>query len=280
MKVSMFTGIFKGRPLEEAAKEAAKIGYDGLELQARSHIPPETTREGIARIKDTVTAHGLEVPVIYSNLSGGYARGKTEESRKKADLIERYAEWASEIGASMICHSPGGPAPDQAEEGDYERAAEWISRVAETLTRYRIKLIMEIHHGGLVETVDSSLRLMSHIPLENVGLILDPGNMAIAGDDYGEEAVQRLGNRLFHVHSKDVQFFDSKPAGRPTGEYKGRIFAVELMGQGSVDHRPAYQALIRNGYAGYVSLEAQPAGEDSYRIALHEYTMFKKSTQL
>jgi sugar phosphate isomerase/epimerase len=276
----MFTGIFKGRPLEEAAKAAAEIGYDGLELQARSHIPPESTREDISRIKDVVRSHGLEVPVIYSNLSGGYARGTAEESRKKADLIERYAEWASEIGASMICHSPGGPAPDQAEAADYERAADWISRVAEALSRYRVRLIMEIHHGGLVETVDSSLRLMSLIPKDNVGLILDPGNMAIAGDDYGANAVKRLGHHLFHVHSKDVLFFDSKPADQPTGQYKGRIFAVGLMGHGSVDHRPAYEALIKNGYTGYVSLEAQPAGEDPQRIALHEYTMFKQSAQL
>jgi sugar phosphate isomerase/epimerase len=136
---------------------------------------------------------------------------------------------------------------------------------------------MEIHHNGLVETIDSTLKLLSAINRPNAGAILDPGNMAIADEEYGAGAVAKLGGSLMHVHAKDVRFYTEPPANRKAGQYGDKLFTVDLMGTGHVDHKTAYRALLEVGYDGYISLEAQVAGVNPEEIARHEYAELRKA---
>jgi sugar phosphate isomerase/epimerase len=162
-------------------------------------------------------------------------------------------------------------------EADLAKAAHWMAVLADYMQEAGLKLAMEIHHGGLLETIDSSLALVGKIDRANVGLILDPGNMAIAGEPYGAEAVARIGSRLMHVHTKDVRFYPDRKEGFPF--YKQRCFSVELMGNGHVDHRPAYRALLEANYDGYVTLEAQPRGTAPAETAAHEIRCFRAAIQ-
>jgi sugar phosphate isomerase/epimerase len=102
--------------------------------------------------------------------------------------------------------------------------------------------------------------------------------MAIGGEDYGEAAVERLGDTLFHVHSKDVSFYDSEPANRQVGKYNRRFLEVVLMGNGQVDHRPAYKALSARGYDGYFTMEslAQNSGLSAEEVARHDFLAFRE----
>lgn len=274
MKTAMFTGIFRNEPLEKAAEWAAKLGYDGVELRANSHLPPGSTKGDVLEVKRVLDQNGLKAPVIYSNIRGDYARAEKSDILTNMDLLKRYAEWANLLGVEMICHSPGGPSPGMATEEHVDRAAEWMAQVAELLAAEQLRLVMEIHHGGLVETIASSMKLLGRMGQGNVGLVFDPGNMAIAGEEYGPEAVRQLGRSIFHVHTKDVKFYAEKPVDRKTGFSHGKHFAVVLMGQGDVDHRPAYEALRENGYNGFVSFECQTEGVLPEDIARHEYNAF------
>lgn len=269
MKLALFTGVLRDATFEHAARTAASIGYDALELRALSHLKPDFTAGQVKEVKRIADHYGLSIPVIYSNINGQYAKATEREAAQKLELLERYADWAALLGAGMICHGPGGPSPNESEPEHFERAAHWLDRAAAILAERGVRLVVEIHNRTLVETVDSTLRLLAAIGRSDVGAVLDPGNMAIAGDDYGERAVARLGDRLFHVHAKDVLFADSP--GPDTKGSPGRPYRVELMGRGHVDHKPAYRALAAAGYAGYVSLEAQVAGVEPEHIARHEY---------
>ncbi|CAG7615272.1 sugar phosphate isomerase/epimerase family protein [Paenibacillus allorhizosphaerae] len=271
MKTALFTGVLRDAAFGDVVRLAAEIGYDGLEIRALSHLKPDSTVEEVKEMRRIADHYGLAIPVIYSNISGQYAKATEAEAMQKLELLKRYTEWAAELGATMVCHGPGGPAPGKATGEDFDRAAYWLRQAADILWQGDIRLIMEIHHNGLVETIDSTLKLLNAIDLSHVGAILDPGNMAIAGEEYGAGAVARLGTHLLHVHAKDVRFYEEPPVTRKAGTYGDKIFTVELMGTGHVDHQPAYRALLASGYEGYVSLEAQVADVRPEDIARHEF---------
>lgn len=277
MNIALFTGVLRDAPFEHVAKTAAEIGYDALELRALSHLKPDSSIERVKEVRRIADHYGLAIPVIYSNINGQYANSTEQEAEGKLELLKRYADWAAIVGARMVCHGPGGPSPHEAAQEHFDKASYWLDRAAAILSDSGVKLVLEIHHKSLVETVDSTLRLLDTIGRPDVGAILDPGNMAIAGEDYGEEAVRRLGDRLFHVHAKDVWFY-TDPQDEAKG-YAGRQYRVELMGKGHVDHAPAYLALLQSGYEGYVSLEAQVAGVEPERIARHEYEQARRTLQ-
>jgi sugar phosphate isomerase/epimerase len=277
MKVALFTGIFRDEPFETAARAASLIGYNGVELRAQSHLLPDSTSEQVKEVKRIADRYGLAIPVVYTGVPGGYAKLSHSESMKRLDIVKKYAEWAAELGAEMVCHGPGGPAPGAAVEEDYDRTAEYLAAAAENMEQYKLKLVMEIHHGNLAETIDSVIKLLQRMKRTNAGAILDPGNMAIADEEYGQQGVQRLGHYLFHVHAKDVRFLQEALPDRRTPQYGRHMFVVDLMGNGHVDHSPAYGELTRSGYKGYVSLEAQVAGVSPEDTAKHEFTMFNRA---
>jgi sugar phosphate isomerase/epimerase len=276
LKQLMFTGIygFRTDSFERAVKAAAEIGYDGLEIRALSHLAADSTKAQAREMRQMLDAYGITAPCIF--LGSANYRESEEAGYKQLDEIKRYTEFAEELGASMIAHKPASPSPRKATEQDYESAAIWMSRVADLLAEHKVKLILETHTGNLLETVDSCLKLWRLINRSNVGFALDIGNFAIAGEDYGEEAVERLGETIWHVHCKDISFFQEKPVYRHTGAYNGTIFAVDLMGKGQVDHKPAYRALLASGYNGYFTMETLAQGVDLIpeEVARHDYEAF------
>jgi sugar phosphate isomerase/epimerase len=279
MKVALFTGVFRNEPFELTARLAAELGYDGLELRALSHLKPDYSLDQVKEVKRIADFYGLPIPVIYSNVTGNYEKVSDREAEEKLDLLKKYTEWANVLESGMVFHVPGGPAPDQASEADYDRAAYWLARAADIMAQGNARLVMEMHHRGLVETVDSTLKLIGKVGRDNVGAILDPGNMANAGEEYGANAVARLGKHIFHVHAKDIRYYQSKQENPKAKEYHGRYHSVVLMGEGDVDHTPAYQALLAAGYDGYVSLEAQVDGVTPEHIAAHEVRAYREAIE-
>lgn len=277
MKVSYFTSLFKDYSIEDVAKLASQIGYDGLELQAPSHIPIDSSRKRVEEVKNIMSHYGLDVPAIFTKSGASYATAAEADSQIKLEEIKRFVEIANLLGVKMLVHSPGGPSPEQMTEEDYERAALWMSKAGEVCSQSGITIGMEIHHGHMTETLDGIDRLMNKMTQDNVGIVMDIGNLAIIGEEYGENAVHRIGKHLVHVHSNDVIFFDRKPTDRHSGQYRDRIFALELMGNGHVDPKPVYKALLQQGYAGYISLEARVKGVSPEDIAAHEYAAYQQS---
>lgn len=276
VKIALFTGVFRNDPLKTVAEAAASTGYDGLELRALSHLPPDSSAEQVREVGRIVRDYGLDIAAIYTGIDGAYANASDSDARDTLDRIKRYGEWAAQLGAGIVCYAPGGPVPEAAKEEDIRRAAFRLAQAADELARTNVRLAMEIHFGGLLETIDSSLQLIDCIQHPNAGLILDPGNMAIVGEEYGAAAVGRLGRHIFHVHAKDIRLHAQMPQDRAGGVYKQTAYTVELMGNGHVDHGPALQALLGCGYSEYISLEAQVAGVVPRDIAAHEYAAVTK----
>jgi L-ribulose-5-phosphate 3-epimerase len=258
MKFAAFSGVFIEYSIQEAMRLTKRLGMDGIEIAAREpHISPSTSKPRVQEVKSLAASLGLEIPVL-AGYMGGFSTNSDKESMQAFDEFQRLLHIAGELGSSMVRVSPGGPNAFIAHSYHYAKAAHWLNKCAIEAKACKIDIVLEIHNQSLIETVDSSLRLLSLIEHDNVGMIHDAGNMYITETDYGRDSIINLGKHLFHVHVKDE--LRVAEVGTPgtfvnlthRGEEK---FLQSRLGEGEADHQPMFDALRETGYDGWVTLE-------------------------
>jgi L-ribulose-5-phosphate 3-epimerase len=258
MKFAAFSGIFIEHSIQETMSLVSQLGMDGIEIACREpHLSAATTVQRVKEMKTISDNLGLGVPVL-AGYVGNFSTASDRECVDAFEEFRRLLEWASILGAEMVRVMPGGPHAFLAKEYHYVKAADWLQRCALEAQAYDKKVLLEIHNGSLVETVQSGLKLVDMIDCDNVGLIHDAGNMFITDTDYGENSVLQLAKRLFHVHVKDERRVES--TGQPgtftnLTRHGEENFLQCLLGQGEVDHLPVFRALKKVGYDGWVTLE-------------------------
>lgn len=278
MKTCMFTGMFRRERFETAIENAAKIGYDAVEIRyAPDHFPPELTDSEIRARGAHIRALGLEVAEIYG-FAGGFSMKSDEECEKQLPLFARLLEVADMLGTDLVKIECGGPNAFLAKPWHFEKSAYYIARLARMAKDASMCIALEIHNGSLIEDVSHALAFLDQIGADNVGFIHDAGNMYITGEDYGEASVRWLGRHLFHVHVKDVlrvqdaSLSDTFANRTKNGE---ELFRLTPLGEGGADHAPLIRALKRAGYTGYLSTEAN-LSMDAMEMTLHEYKALRR----
>jgi L-ribulose-5-phosphate 3-epimerase len=278
MKFAAFSGVFMEYSIQEAMQLTKRLGMDGIEIAVREHhLSPTISQPRIKEIKALSERLNLEIPVL-SAYTGGFSTSSDTESKQTFDEFRRLLDIADQLGASMVRVSPGGPNAFMAHDYHYAKAAYWLNRCAEEAKAHEVDIVMEIHNQSLIETVDSSLRLLGLIAYDNIGMIHDAGNMYITDTDYGRDSVLKLGKHLFHVHIKDELRISE--VGAPgtfinvthRGEEK---FLQCRLGEGEADHKPLFEALLETGYAGWVTLECH-APFPAYERLEHDFQFVKK----
>ncbi|WP_435320862.1 sugar phosphate isomerase/epimerase family protein [Haloarchaeobius sp. TZWSO28] len=282
MKTALFTKVLGERSLTEVVDIAAEMGYDGVEPMGREpHLPPETPLDQVEHLRARLDEHGLDVP-CFATYTGGYVDTTDEEREAALADLRHCLEIATTLDCGLVRHSVEGPPVRHAVESDFETAAAWFRRAADLADEYDIRLAVEIHAHKLTETTESTLKLLEMVDRDNVGAIHDAGNMFIVDAPYGPETVERLGDRLFHVHVKDERRVDddSLPG---TFELETRhgleLFQPRRLGDGDVDHRPLIAALADAGYDGSLTVECHVPTDDpdsDLDVARHELAVLRE----
>lgn len=144
-----------------------------------------------------------------------------------------------------------------------ERCFERIAKALDTLARQAagagVTIGLENEHACNVATAADTARLLAAVPHPNLGIVWDPANALVAGEQPFPDGYALLPKqRIVHVHAKDCHMEGIKPVWGPLGTrhvaWKGQI-----------------RALIGDGYAGFLSLEthwrdAQGGALESSRI--------------
>ncbi|GFZ89101.1 hypothetical protein GCM10008018_39130 [Paenibacillus marchantiophytorum] len=278
MKFAAFSGVFIAHSIQEAMKLTQKLGMDGIEIAAREpHLSPTTSAPRIKGIKALAADLGLEIPVL-AGYMGGFSTASDQECEQAFDDFNRLLDMGGELGSSMIRVAPGGPNAFLAHDYHYAKAAHWLNKCAEAAQEYQIKLVLEIHNQSLVETVDSSLKLLHLIEHDHVGMIHDAGNMYITETDYGRDSIVNLGKHLFHVHVKDeIRVAEVGAPGTFLNlTHRGEEgFLQSRLGEGAADHQPMFDALKEVGYNGWITLECH-APYPAYERLAHDFQIVKK----
>jgi inosose dehydratase len=242
-------------PWRRVLDEIAASGIGALELGPVGYLPEDATL-----LREALRSRGLTAvgSFISEDLHDpGALREVIGMARRACRAIA-----AAEGSVLVIIDRPRGQRAAAAGRSGASRrleAASWytmlgaIERVAAIADDFGLRAAVHPHAGTYLEYEDEVDRLLEH---SDVGLCLDTGHLAYAGL-VAHEAIARYGNRLAHLHLKDI---DGTVLARVTRGNVGFSEAVAQgifcpLGRGIVDLGAALEALDAVGYQGFATIE-------------------------
>jgi len=199
-----------------------------------------------------------------------------------ANLLDPAAPWrygtsqiikairiAAAVGVKHIITSEGDP---KTEFGHNLTEDEAIFSIAEKLHEplrmaadYGVKILIE-PHGRYSDSIIHMERIMDKCNSEALGVNLDTGNLWLGGGN-PIEMIERFGNKIEHVHWKDLpaEFLAQR------GKIFGCGMSIIELGTGVIGIEEIYKKLQSIGYDGYTTLEI--AGKEA---VIGSYNFLKK----
>src|SRR6187200_3357257 len=172
--------------------------------------------------------------------------------------FEEIATFLTSLGASVA--TIGAVTPD----GDFDKRVElsdreWAEALAaldavhEAGRRHGLRCVLHPHVGTAVETPEDITRVLEG---SNVDFCLDIGHIFCGGGDPVAIA-QRLGDRIGHVHFKDVDTTIAQSMiTRKTSWAEGVDAGVfKPLGQGDIDFTAIFSVLKEIDYDGWIVIE-------------------------
>ncbi|WP_198931811.1 sugar phosphate isomerase/epimerase family protein [Labilibacter marinus] len=183
----------------------------------------------------------------------------TSPSRYGTAQIIKAVKLAAAIGVKHVVTSEGDA---KTPFGQSLTTSEAIFSIAEKLYEplkfaedYGVKILME-PHGHISDSVDLMGEVMTKCNSDALGINLDTGNLWLGG---GEplEMIEKLGDKIEHVHWKDLpeEMLEKR------GKEFGCGMSLIALGDGVIDIKAIYEALVKTGFDGYTTLEI--AGEEA-----------------
>jgi len=172
--------------------------------------------------------------------------------RGDAATMEAVLAAAASIGCKtvrgpMATYDPKKPYWEQFEEyRNYLRSCEPM------LKKYGVKFLIETHHGMMISSASSALRVLDGFDPEYFGLIYDPGNMVYEGYENYELGFEMMGKYLAHVHVKNAALVPSGEDEFGATQYTQAWMPLK---KGSANLLALIKALKKVGYDGWLSVE-------------------------
>jgi len=183
---------------------------------------------------------GFPVQVIDSDQYKRWRDARSLVRYHLNELLPASIEYANEIGAQkVICFgfdrggAPAGPAPDEVLEA--------LNSAAGKAALNELDLLIEVEAGFWADSGERTAELVRKIGQPALGINWDPGNSIETGELPYPAGYQAAREYIRHVHFKDVVRGES-------GNFRYEI-------NGEIDWVGQVNALERDGYQGYISVE-------------------------
>ena len=266
-RIAAITDEFSPQDLDAALSGMAAVGMTGAELRVvggKNMI--DLPDEEIDRIRDAVRSRGMEVVGLASPLLKCVLPDSPPlDSRVQHDvfgsphtfedqprLTRRAFEIAERLGAPIIRVFSYWRTTEP--ERTYARLSEALLALAHEAARRGVIIGLENEHACNVGTGEEASRMLARIDHPALKLVWDPANASILGETPFPSGYDTLKPaRIGHVHAKDCVVTDHKPEWGPVGE----------MG---IDWRGQVDALRRDGYTGWISLETHWTGPNGNKF--------------
>ncbi len=244
--------------LETCLNDAAAVGFQGVELGRK--FPRDATALG-----PLLDRHALA-------LASGWHSGLLAESTVDDEMqaVADHAQLLKALGTLVMVYgecammAPGSPldAPlsDRVIMPKSEVAA-YAGRLTEFGRRLKAEcgLTLAYHHHLMMvaETFDEVSRLFDATGPE-VGLLLDTGHADAGGFDYAK-LIDRFGDRIVHIHLKDVRGDVMADVHRNHRSFNDGVRAgmFTVPGDGRIDFAPLARFVKTSGYRGWLVVEAE-----------------------
>jgi len=256
LKISLASKVLQDRSPEDVIAIASALGFGGIEwFCLPQHLPDDIS---VARLADLArrTADAGLATVCLSTYVGGFAESDDVQATAQLAILDRYLDIAAEFDCPVLRIWPdllGRAVQEPVSDAVLERSADWLRASADRAAAVGRMLGIEMHLT-IGADVDLLMRLFA--------------------------AIDRLGERIFHVQVKDASrnrptppHLQSEPTLRFGGDFE------LLLGEGEIDFHPLFGALRNVGYQGWYSVEchAPPRPDlDSPSIAAAELRTLRR----
>jgi L-ribulose-5-phosphate 3-epimerase len=259
--IAAITDEFSPTDLEASLAAMAEAGMTGAELRVisgRNMI--DLTDDEVDRVRAAVAAKGMTVVALASPLlkcvlpdspaldtrvqHDVFGSPYTFEDQPR--LTRRAFEIAERTGAGIVRVFSYWRTVEP--ERTFDRAAAALHQLAEEGSKRGIVIGLENEHACNAGTGAEAARLLELVDHPSVKLVWDPANASILGETPFPDGYSKLpAARIGHVHAKDCFVTDHKPTWGP-------------MGKMGIDWTGQIDALRRDGYRGWISLETHWTG--------------------
>jgi len=216
---------------------AHDVGFDGVDLRWEQ-MNPSLPDASVEEVRQLCRETGLEVASLN-------AKGLDKET------FQPLLALAQELDCRRI--RVHGDIPS------IQKAADWALPSG-------IQLAEQMHTGGAYESATLAKKTLAEVGRDNFGVIAEPANLRMAGDDFTAENFGLIRNKIFwcHIQSLIVVPLDAAE-GRSmlrNGSEVG-FTRVPIRENTGCDFRAFFDALKAVGFNGYINcLEPTPAADD------------------
>lgn len=230
---------------EKLGLSVVQAGFFGPDIPSEATIPSLAEWIKDSGVEVAATLAGFEGE-DYSSIAairktGGYANDSTFDERFEATC--RMRDLTAAIGAKLFAvHA--GHVPQDPTDPRYKTMLDRVGRVADTLAKKNIALMMETGR----EPAEIVARFIADLDRQNVKVNFDPANVILYGAGDPVEALTRLRPHVANVHIKDAT--QSKNPGTDWG-------SEVLAGTGEADIPRVISKLRAGGYTGPLIIERE-----------------------
>ena len=234
-------------PLGDLARIAAGAGYDALCMRA-SVVGVHSAAGAAARVRRAVAEHGLAISMVTADFA---VPENSAEGPNSLRRITPSLDLAEALGADLIriCMKT---------EEDIVQA----QRAADEARERDIRLAHQSHTRSLFETVEGSVAVLKAVGRSNFGIIYEPANLALCGQEYGETTLRTFQPWLFNVY---MQNHTPEPDGLQPMETwtRGTVMSTlrPLDAPGGIDFAAIFDGLRAIGYDGCVTMHQAFGGD-------------------
>ena len=303
--VTLFTGQWADLPLEKLTDKAVEFGYDGVELACwGDHFDVGEALKNANYCKDKwelLRRKGLGVWAISNHLVGqtvcdnidirhkailppeiwgdGDPEGVRQRAAKRMEDTAIAADRLSNVVGNeiVVCGFTGSsiwhllysfpPVTSDMIDAGYKDFADRWNPILDVFDKVGVKFALEAHPTEIAFDVSSAERAVKALDGRKAfGFNYDPSHLGYQGVDY-IEFIRRFGDRIYHVHMKDVGW-SSVP--KPSGVFGGhlefgnmdRYWDFRSLGRGNINFEEIIRMLNRVNYQGPLSVEWEDSGMD------------------
>ncbi len=312
--VTLFTGQWADLTFDELCAKASQFGYDGVEiacwgdhfevdraLSEDSYIPSRWSILNKYHLKCFAISNHLVGQAVCDRIDERHKSilppriwgdGKEDGVRTRAaEEMKNTARAARKMGVNVVPGFTGSPIwsyiysfpPNPADlvQKGFAFFAEMWNPILDVFDEAGVKFALEAHPTEIAFDIASAEMAVAALKGRKAfGFNYDPSHFGYQGVDY-VQFIRRFGERIYHVHMKDVYFSKIPTEAGVFGGHTNfgdprRFWDFRSLGRGSIDFEAIIRALNEIGYTGPLSVEWEDGGMDREHGAAEACTFVKK----
>lgn len=237
------------QPLRQAIETAAQLGAEGVEIDARTELPPgELSQTGVRQFRKLLADRNLGVSAVSYVTRRGY--NVDDELERRVLATQNAMKFAHSLGANVVINRVGR-VPEDVNDPRFAALVELLAGLGAYGDHVGARLAAQT--GS--ESGAHLARLLAALPDQTVGVDLHPSRLIHHNHDPAEAAAV-LGRYVLHVHACD--------AVRDLA--RGQVVDVEL-GRGTASLPALLGQLEEFNYRGWVTIECPNSADPVTEMA-------------